>query len=322
MEDCTMRTKMGHSGTIGASQGRRRVLAGLGSGAAVAACLLFQGNAWGRLHPGQWCKPATSNAPNVEYQRFGITNTSLTEPLQVICPGPKYSTDSLAPTASPSINVLDQTTTRDDFVCGAAVLDTAGDFMSISPIVVAPHSQDTAQTLSMTATGAGTLQIHCTIPPATPGVLNAVFSYDFLPNLPSQVGGRIVHSGVQCVPAESGQADIGFSQFGVHNSSTTSQQIVNCAGARVYSDNTSLAKVTVYDRTVAPGDLCCNGFIINNFGTSVASSSRCATGFGSASELLDMNVTGAGRLYLQCRLPPRDAQNGMSHIASYRYDNF
>jgi hypothetical protein len=141
-------------------------------------------------------------------------------------------------------------------------------------------------------------------------------------------------NGSACVPVQGSEGLVGYSQYGVHNASDSSSATVICPltptiingppyfasrpqGGGCWADNSARPIVTVYDRS-RDADVSCSLLVLTSEGAVWQSWSVASSGFGSASQALQLPVSTTpftSTYVLMCTLPPIDPATGYSHVA-------
>jgi hypothetical protein len=120
------------------------------------------------------------------------------------------------------------------------------------------------------------------------------------------------YSGVFC---NSGDPQVNYSQFGVHNASTNAAKTVLCGGAT--AGTISSVSATVYDRSTSDA-VRCTVFLTDAAGSTLFSAAAATSGFGSGSSLLSFSPPQIiATVVLQCSIPAVDSSNGFSHVTTY-----
>jgi hypothetical protein len=122
------------------------------------------------------------------------------------------------------------------------------------------------------------------------------------------------HKGALCAAKLNSTSIVGFSPYGVHNTSNTQTANVTC-GTIVDASARSDVRAGVYDRHPSQ-DVCCTALWQNTSGDVLAFAQDCSSGVATAVQLLSMAVPSTLMTIgtMECTIPPTSI-NGNSHLS-------
>jgi hypothetical protein len=131
--------------------------------------------------------------------------------------------------------------------------------------------------------------------------------------------GEIQHHGSLCNPDFGASALVGYTQFGIHNSSPASRLVVICGSVVEAPSMIQAVTVVVLDRNPTV-DVTCTARLVDRTGAALFVGSGGTTGIAPTAQFLVMAppiiITNA-LLQLRCVLPPVVPAIGTSHVISY-----
>lgn len=130
-----------------------------------------------------------------------------------------------------------------------------------------------------------------------------------------------LYHGNFCAPNQAHINRIERSQFGVHNTSSSTTAVVQCPFNVPFVGNLNINSVwvTVYDRNPSV-NVSCTLTIVNLQGGTTWSNTQSSSGSQTAHQFLGFeppNNSVLGTLNMSCSIPPSTNQ-GVSHITTYR----